>query len=234
MKPKPQLRAAQAAPETPRQKFLHRKIARRYAWQARDRGERQGRPGLFCYLRLCQLERLFVDRYGSTLPDDDAGRDDLYIAATHIAQNPRSAEHIKDWAFLWAPWISDEEIAALIARVLAHPVRFCAGTLGWRLRLTDAVRTRLEITTIAPIDCTKAARAQRTKERKAAGRKARRDADRAARPAPAAPTKPWEAAGISRRAWYYRKAKQKQQDGECNPDALNRSQQILLSKRGQH
>jgi hypothetical protein len=197
-------RAAQADPETPRQEGLHREIARRYAWHDLERRARR-RPKLFCHLRLRQLERLFADRYGCTLPDDDAGRDDLYVAAMHIADGGAPELHITAWASLWAPWASAEHVAALVAKVIANPRRWRAETLGWRQRLTDTERTRLEITTIAPIDCTKAERAKRSKERKQAVRKASRKADAAARPAPAARTKPWEAAGVSRASWYRRR-----------------------------
>jgi hypothetical protein len=67
------------------QDALHEEIARRYAWQARDRRERR-RPPQFCYLRLRQLERIYADRYGPTLPGNRAGRDALFVAAQHIAQ----------------------------------------------------------------------------------------------------------------------------------------------------
>ena len=37
------------------------------------------------YFRLTELERLFTSRYGSILPDDEAGRGDLFVAFNHIA-----------------------------------------------------------------------------------------------------------------------------------------------------
>src|ERR1700684_492027 len=96
-------RDAQAAPDTPFQESRHRQIAMRYAWHD---SPRQRRRPKFCYLRLRELERLYGDRYGPTLPDDDAGRDELFIAAQHIAQggDSESGHHIRAWALLWCPW----------------------------------------------------------------------------------------------------------------------------------
>jgi hypothetical protein len=54
-------------------------------------------------VRLRQLERIHADRYGRKLPDDDAGRDELNIAAMHIADGGLPEQHIPAWASLWAP-----------------------------------------------------------------------------------------------------------------------------------
>jgi hypothetical protein len=35
-------------------------------------------------LRLADLRRVYAARYGRTLPDDDAGRDDVLILAHHL------------------------------------------------------------------------------------------------------------------------------------------------------
>ena len=199
-----QPRAAQAVPETSFQEFRHRQIAMRYAWQERDRRARR-RPPQFCYLRLRQLERIYADRHGASLPDDRAGHDALFVALHHIAQADEPEDvrrsNMLAWSMLWCPWFDEEECAAAIARVLADPVKWSANTLGWRLRLMDADRTRLKVTTIAPIDCTKTERAQRSKERRNATKRAQRAAKR---PISAACSKPWELEGISRATWYRR------------------------------
>jgi hypothetical protein len=51
-------------------------------------------------VRLRELERIFSSRYGATHPDDDAGRDDLFLAAHHIREV--GGDFVK-WAPLWAP-----------------------------------------------------------------------------------------------------------------------------------
>jgi hypothetical protein len=67
----------------------HTEIARRYAWQARQRRKRhEDKPDparLLTLIRMRELERIFARRYGRLLPDHDAGRDDLIVAAHHIA-----------------------------------------------------------------------------------------------------------------------------------------------------
>jgi hypothetical protein len=63
----------------------HAEIARRYAWQAQQRRKRNNaKPNhdhLVTLIRLRELERLFRCRYGRFLPGDDAGMDDLVVAA---------------------------------------------------------------------------------------------------------------------------------------------------------
>jgi hypothetical protein len=44
-------------------------------------------------LRRKELQRLFLFRWGPTLPDDDAGRDDATVMAHTIAQLPGDASH---------------------------------------------------------------------------------------------------------------------------------------------
>lgn len=65
-------------------------IARRYAWHARQSRGLTG-PRLLAPIRLRELERLFEDRWGDHLPDDDSGRDDLILAAHHIGRRDLQA-----------------------------------------------------------------------------------------------------------------------------------------------
>jgi hypothetical protein len=182
------------ANETPKQQAQHREIARRH---------RRRRGSLKTNVRVRQLERVFVDRYGPVLPDDDAGRDDVYVIANHLAHRPDAAQRIRVWVRLWAPWMSDIEIDELIAMVVPSPMKWKADPLAERIGLDDATRTRLGITIIGAVDCKKAKRARRRKERDAARHKALR-AKAGARPraASAAQTEPWKKEGKSRRTWY--------------------------------
>lgn len=187
----------------------HQEIAIRYAWDARVK-KRRRRPGVLMKVRLRELERLFAHRWGNTLPDDDAGRDDLLVAAHHIAQaygNP--TEHIPAWVREWAPWLSDSACAALVAKVEANPLKWTADKLAWRVRLTDAERTALKITTIGAIDCGKVARQERRHRRNNEAKTARRReggaVDRSKyEDASASRERPWEALGMSRATWYRR------------------------------
>jgi len=157
----------------------HAEISRRYAWQAQQRRKRgDAKPDhnrLLTLIRLRELERLFRHRWGRLLPDDDAGRGDLVIAAHHIAfLRGEVRDHIVAWARAWAPWMPQHEAEGLADRVAAEPRKFTADALPWRLRLAMAERTQLKITTIGAFDVTKAERAAIQKERKRERDRARR------------------------------------------------------------
>ena len=160
-------------------------------------------------LRLHDLAKLFRHRYGLTLPDDDAGRDDLDIAINHLANLARPRRHIANWIELWAPWLTAKEQADMVGAALANPQHWKADNLAWRLRLTAQDRRMLAITTIGAIDENKAARTKRRRklerERKAAARlKAGAIPRKQYEAQSLAKAKPWEAEGISRRTWYRR------------------------------
>ncbi len=142
------------------------------------------------------------------MPDDD-GRDSLRIVADHIAHLGGEVEaHIIAWAAHWCPWMPQQEAEALAARIAAHPLKYKASTLGWRLRLTEIERTELKITTIRSIDCITDDQIRERRRRLARERDARRrQRKRAAGPKPMSRTRPWETAGISRATWYRRKRK---------------------------
>jgi hypothetical protein len=94
------------------------------------------------------------------------------------------------------------------------------------VRLTDATRTRLRVTTIGAIDCNKAARVKRRKERDAAAHRARWKI--AARPPSAASSKPWKIEGISRATWYRRQHETVRQI----PSAADRSAYSAADAKG--
>ena len=98
--------------------------------------------------------------------------------------------------------------AAQINRVVedTKPRRLHADRIAKMLRVTDAERTALKLTTIGACDVSKAERLRRRRERHRAAQQATRRArgvvprdqylaDSFSR------TKPWEALGISRRTW---------------------------------
>ena len=215
-------------------KTNHREIAVRYAWNARQQKFRRGSPRLIARVRMREIERLFAYRYGDRLPDDDAGLDDLELAAHHITHLDGNAEeHILRWAWEWAPWlwyrddIKPEEFAHRIAQ---NPRRYKADTLAWRLRLTKEERGILGITTIGAIDFNKQQRAdlrkkkkrwQQAARRRAAGAKSHADSD--------AQKRPWETMGMSRSKWYsLGKPTPAKPVPAARPVGLNRGQQTVV------
>ena len=74
----------------------------------------------FTNFRKGELERLYAERCGNTLPDNDAGRDYLRLMADHLAQ--RGEDCVRWWARDWAPWAGDDELDALIEDVTTPPM----------------------------------------------------------------------------------------------------------------
>lgn len=178
--------------------------------------ERRRRPISIVALRLAELNRLLTDRHGGeVLCDDDAGREDAMIVAHHLAScYGEQSRKIAAWIALRAPWMNPQEAEAVISAAVAKPRRWRADTLAKRLNLMEADRRRLRITTIGAVDVDqaqrKSARQHRkrirdkqraTAKRKAAGAKSRTDYIATA----LTTSKPWAAAGISRRTWERRR-----------------------------
>jgi len=113
----------------------HAEIKRRHGAARRDRPK----VGMAA-LRIAEIRRLYRDRYGRVLPDDDAGRDDLLVMAQHMARRPDGPRLIRMYIELEAPWMTPDATDELIARVIAKPLKFRADTLAHRLRLTAVAR----------------------------------------------------------------------------------------------
>jgi hypothetical protein len=210
----------------------HAEVARRYAWHVRkNRKHPRGSPRLIALVRLSDLEQLYSRRYGAILPYDDAGIDDLTIAAHHIAHLGGDAfNHIVAWARIWMPQMPRYQAQALAEEVIAEPRKFKAGTLGWRLGLTEKERSEEGITTIKAVGVTPAERAEcrkrRARERMAKNRERQR-ASRPAKPEPLSKTQPWEALGMSRPTWY-RKGKPMPENRAETRETKPRAQQDSL------
>jgi hypothetical protein len=163
----------------------HIEIARRYAWHARQRrdGSKLTHSQLIPRVRLRELERIFQHRYGRFLPDDDAGRDDLVLAAHHVAHLGGDAiGHIIAWARAWAPWMPQAEAREIAERIADEPQKFTADALAWRLRLSMAERTALRTTTIGAFDVSKADRAEERRRKKNEAKRIRRAQNSTGRP----------------------------------------------------
>jgi hypothetical protein len=117
--------------------------------------------------------------------------------------NGDPVRNIVRYADRWCPWMGDDELAVLVRRVLARPYRWRGDTLGEKIGLIDAVRTKLRITTIGAIDVPKPERERRRRERwNAKRRKLTREqylADTITK------AEPWKAEGVSRATWYRRR-----------------------------
>ena len=172
--------------------------------------DQDARQEIIRRLRLGNLRTFFRHRYGPTFPDDDAGREDLRELLLPISVGPNASIKMERAIEVWAPWMAPDEATQLIDDINRTPIyhrKPTAGTLGQRLRLTNAERERLRLWTIAAHDVTpeQAAEYRRAKE---AARKRRYRQSRGSKPraeyeaAGINQIKPWLMLGISRATWY--------------------------------
>jgi hypothetical protein len=127
----------------------------------------------------------------------------VLVMLNHLAMLGRPEIRIQDWLTRRAPWFDDK---AIIAKLLKRPTMWKADTLGKRLNLTDAERTRLKIRTIGAADRPKHLRtAERSEKIRLAKEAKRRAAGATARVLSLAQLQPWKNEGISRRTWFRRR-----------------------------
>jgi hypothetical protein len=179
----------------------------REARRHRRQAKRHGRAGgSLVGIRVAELERVFTDRYGESLPDDDTGRDDLFVLLNHCAWFADGQGRMRQHAVAWAPWCTPDILDDLIAEVMARPVRWTADKLAARLSVDDATRTRLGLRTIGAIDVT----AEQRRVRRLARDRLAKQRIRHAKGVSARPDRhetiarraPWRALGVSRATWY--------------------------------
>jgi hypothetical protein len=165
-------------------------------------------------LRLGDLRKVIRGRCGPRLPDDDAGREYLLELLLTISLGANADRKMTNAIEIYAPWMGDDEAADMIDRIKRTPSRLrrsSARQLGERLRVSNRERELLRTWSIAPFDLTAAQlgdfrkakkRAWMRRRRRQAGRKARKEYLAGSK----AKLKPWQAEGVSRRTWYYRRA----------------------------
>jgi hypothetical protein len=163
-------------------------------------------------LRLGDLQKVLRWRYGPTLPDDDAGREDLRLLLQTISMGQGDWTKLKNAIEVWAPWMDAGEALQFIDDVNRTPDYLRkpkARLLGEKLGLLNHERIALGLRTIAPIDMTDDQLQEQRRKRKQASEQRRRRA-KGVKPREVylsnslAKLKPWKAAGVSRATWYRR------------------------------
>jgi hypothetical protein len=153
---------------------------------------------LVARFRLAEIKRLLCKRLAEKqqryLPDDDDGADTLVLVLNVAAFV--SDEKMRGVVLRFAPWLSDDEAAALIESVKAEPRWHTADELAWRLRVTMFERDELSIKTIGCYEMSSEVRKRFRRRRWNSKRRKNRPTISA--------SKPWEAEGISRATWYRR------------------------------
>lgn len=167
--------------------------------------------------RLREIEKVIKYRHGSTIPDpEDTDDREMCLDYIKAAALALSDQDMADWCKKWAPWVKGHELAAITSMASTRRRMMTADGAAGLIRLMWADRTRLDIRTIGACDVPKCERMKLAKERKRERDRNRQEARRRQdgrkdRKSHAASTiaalKPWEAEGVSRRTWFYRKAK---------------------------
>ena len=157
-------------------------------------------------LRYGALVKLFRHRWGYELPDDDAGRGDLWELVTNVSLAVGSPE--KKMKFVietWAPWMDAKEAAMMIEhvnRLTIYERTPTAKELGGRLGLTNAERNHLKLWPVKPIDATDEEIAAQRKARQNERRRMKRGRTRGEYLASClSQQRPWESEGVCRRTW---------------------------------
>ncbi len=120
-------------------------------------------------IRISELTRWLDDMIGAgveLIPCQESA-DLARLFAHHMGGLPDAPRRITSWLGDRAPWLKGLDRERLISEVVSCPLKWSADKLGWKLRLTDAKRTELRITTIGAIDMSRDQRAARRKAKQA-------------------------------------------------------------------
>jgi hypothetical protein len=191
-------------------------------WKYRDVPEPRIAPSRdLPAVRLREFERYLCYRYGSALPDDDAGRCDLTILLNMLARlgGPEGISfRMRAVAKVWSRdrdtnicWIDDGDLDKLVGSIIARPRRYTAKKLGEMTRLTEQEHAMLGITSLWAHTWNEAeVRADQKQRRQARDREAKK-AKRAANSSGRRRGRPkkegipaWQAAGFKSERTYYR------------------------------
>lgn len=169
---------------------------------------------------------LLHDRHGGACADDDAATW-LAVAVPALAviaggvDAPGFRERVASWAASYAPGVRDAEIETILAEARDRDDRgrllLTAADLGNMIHLTPEERERLGVKMIRPAGMTDAEfKACQRRRKIAKDRLRRRQAGAKPRAQSLAQTRPWEAQGISRAAWYRLERRNRDADREKN------------------
>jgi hypothetical protein len=151
-------------------------IKRRYS--SRAKVGKRSRP--MAAIRIAELKRWLGDQIGEgiELEPGDQSASIARIFVHHFVVLADGNRKAADWLNTYCPWVDRRDREAMITEANHCPLKWSADKLAWKIRLDDATRTRLKITTIGAFDVPKAERDKRRKEASRIRAKAHRDANR--------------------------------------------------------
>jgi hypothetical protein len=160
-------------------------IVRARKWEIKRRYERapkvskRSRP--MAAIRIAELQRWLADLVGAgtELEPSNASEGIARIFVHHFVVLADGNRRASQWLAAYCTWISLPDREYMITEANHCPLKWTADKLAWKIRLTDAKRTELKITTIGAIDCNKDQRKARDKAKRAERERNRRAAQRA-------------------------------------------------------
>jgi hypothetical protein len=153
-------------------------------WEIRRRYSTKAKVGKrtrsMAAIRLADLTKWYNDVHGAgtELEPSERSIETLRIFAHHMGGLPDAPRRIMSWLLSYAPWLEHIERERLISQVVQCPIKWSADKLAWKIRLTDEQRSKLKITTIGAIDCSKEQRAIIRKQKAAERAKRHRELKR--------------------------------------------------------
>lgn len=163
--------------------------------------------------RMREIEDVIEHRHGAIIPDpEDTDDRPTCLAYVEAAAFTASGQVMTDWCARWAPWISTEELDAIVDRCRGRRKMLRPDDIAKLISLTFQERSILGLKTIGACDLSEADRKRAAKETKRENdrerqKKKREKAGRQDRQSwleehSVTRLKPWEIAGVSRSTWY--------------------------------
>ena len=155
-------------------------------WEIKRRYEHHAKVGKrtrsMAAIRLAELLRWLHDAIGAgaELEPSPWSEGIARIFVHHFVVLSDGNRRAAAWMATYCPWIAVRSRETMISEANHCPLKWSADKLAWKIRLLDAKRTELKITTIGAIDCNREQRAERRRkirsERERQRRAARREA----------------------------------------------------------
>jgi hypothetical protein len=142
-------------------------------WEIKRRYEHHPKVGKrtrsMAAIRISELHRWLGDVVGAgaELEPCDWSAGIARIFVHHFVVLADGNRKAADWLQTYCPWIETRDREYMITEASHCPLKWSADKLAWKIRLTDAKRTELKITTIGTIDCSREQRAARRKANRA-------------------------------------------------------------------
>lgn len=120
-------------------------------------------------IRIAEMQRWLSDAIGAgaELEPGKWSADIARLFVHHFVVIGDGNRRAADWLATYCPWIDRRDREHMITEANHCPLKWSADKLAWKIRLTDAKRTELGITTIGAVDVSKEQRAERRKQRRA-------------------------------------------------------------------